>query len=223
MVKGPHRVEIRDDVVLKTFSARFDTHVERHEALRLHLDGAELPSGWRARVPALIQIDPATSSVTMTRGPGDTVHGAMDRGLDVPWAAIGAALGHLHRQRAGGEGDHYVHGDLHPNNILLCPEAREVWVIDPAPHPTNSRWQDLSCLLWVIFRRSWGLGAAGEVFRGWRHASGLPLTLADVDEGWGEIFRLQMAGQTSHVWARRAIRWVFRHVWIPLALGLSRR
>lgn len=223
MFSGPHRVELRDHDVLKTFAARFSTQVERYEALHRHLDGAELPLGWRARVPALTNINSGSCSIVMTRAPGASIYHAIERGQEVPWEAIGAALGHLHAGRARSEGARYVHGDAAPNNIMFCPEAREIWLIDPEVEATSSPWQDLFCLLWVIFRRSWGLAAAVELLRGWQGASGLTWTRNDMELGWQETLRTHLAGQTSHLWARRALRWGFRQMWVPLALGLSRR
>lgn len=222
MVTTAHYVELRETDVLKTFTSKFDREVERYETLHRLVEGAELPSGWCGRVPALLESDPDTSSVVMTRAQGGTIYHAVERGQDVPWEAVGAALGHLHRGSAGAEGAPYVHGDAAPNNIMFCPDAREVWLIDPAVKASRSPWQDLLCLQWVIFRRGWGFGAAVDLFRGWRLTRGT-VDVTDIDEGWAAVLAQHFAPKPSLMWARHALRLVFRRLWVPLALWLSRR
>jgi hypothetical protein len=223
MLFGAHWVELRDNDVRKIFTSRFDEQVERYKALRRRVDEAELPSGWRVRVPALTAIDPAAASVVMTRAPGCTIQQAKDSGQSVPWFAIGEALGRLHRIPDGRGGGLYVHGDVSPNNVLFCADSQEVWLIDPAVTASDAPWQDVLCLQWYIYRYLWGLAAAVELFRGWHRTYGFAANHADMDRGWAENLRIHLDRQTSLLWLRRALRWGFRHLWIPLALRLAGR
>jgi hypothetical protein len=222
MFSGPHRVELRDHDVLKIFTSRFDEQVARYRALHRHLDGASLPSGWRARVPALTAIDSDAASVVITRAPGFTLQQARDIGQAVPWRAIGEALGRLHRISRETEGEEYVHGDVAPANVMFFAGSREIWLIDPEVQANGGPWRDLLFLQWCIFRNGWGLAAAPDLFRGWRRAYGLAWSNADIDRGWAEVLKTHVTGQSLLPWSRRALRWGFRYLWIPLALWLSR-
>jgi hypothetical protein len=215
-----HRVEIRDADVLKVFADRFEQQVARCRTLHRLLDGAALPSGWRARVPALTRVDPDTSSVIMTRAPGLTIDQALTARQAVPWLPIGEALGRLHC-RALAEGA-VNHGDLAIYNIMFCPVAREVWVIDPGMEATRNPWHDLLWLQWPIFRRGLGLSAAAAAFRGWRRTSGMAERTAGLDEGWAVVRRVHLATRPAPLWVKLPAFFVFRYIWVPLALWRSR-